>query len=87
MKKISLIMTGAPWHVEFLKKEEGDTRRHKMRCKYYKNDSCSHCMTKCCGSAHCIYYCEIRGKQEPRKRINKKIGEDDCCYYTTVVNL
>lgn len=29
-------MTGSPWHVEKMVREEGDAKRHKSRCIYYQ---------------------------------------------------
>lgn len=54
-----------PYHIEFLRKDEFDNRRHKSRCKFYNKDTkkcdCYNCLTfshKCIGSAHCIKYKE-----------------------------
>lgn len=52
-------MKGTPWHVETIKKEENDDRRHKSRCKYYKNNHCIYYNRICTGSAHCDIYSEI----------------------------
>ena len=51
-------LTGTPWHVEKLTRGEGDERRHKSRCVYYrKPDSyCKYQYIKCSGSRYCRYY-------------------------------
>lgn len=53
-------MTGTPWHLETLKMNEDDDRRHKSRCIYYykANKNCKRLNLKCPGSAHCDYYKE-----------------------------
>ncbi len=28
-------LVGVPWHVEGLRRSEGDERRHKSRCEHY----------------------------------------------------
>ena len=57
MPKVSEL-TGTPWHVEKLTRGEGDERRHKSRCIYYrKPDSyCKYQYIKCSGSRYCKYY-------------------------------
>lgn len=51
-------MVGIPWHVEKMVRQEGDARRHKSRCIFYrKSDSyCPKVVGKCRGAAHCNYY-------------------------------
>jgi len=51
-------LTGTPWHVEKLTRNEGDERRHKSRCVYYrKPDSyCKYQYITCSGSRYCKYY-------------------------------
>lgn len=53
-------MTGTPWHLETLRMNEDDERRHKSRCIYYykPNKNCKRLNTKCPGSAHCDHYKE-----------------------------
>ncbi len=53
-------LTGTSWHVERYKKADGDSRRHRSRCVYYrKSDAyCSEVVGKCRGSAHCSFYKE-----------------------------
>ena len=60
MSDINRTMSGVPWHVETIKKGEGDERRHKGRCVYYNNEThqCSKFIMLCIGSAHCDYYKE-----------------------------
>ncbi|WP_294242020.1 hypothetical protein [Pseudobutyrivibrio sp.] len=57
MPKVSEL-TGTPWHVEKLTRNEGDERRHKSRCIYYrKKDSyCKYQYIECRGSRYCKYY-------------------------------
>ena len=59
-------LTGTPWHVERMVREEGDSRRHRSRCKFYrKHDSyCSQLVGRCMGSAHCDYYEETENPLE-----------------------
>ena len=54
-----------PYHMDFLRKDEFDNRRHKSRCKFYNKDTKKcHCpsvmsyLFKCCGAAHCEGYNE-----------------------------
>lgn len=58
-------MAGTPWHIERYAREEGDRRRHRSRCVYYrKGDShCEYSFSRCCGSAHCSHYCEDANKK------------------------
>lgn len=52
-------MTGTPWHVEILKKDTEDKRRHKVHCKYYNDGMCIYKTTTCMGSAHCEIYKDL----------------------------
>lgn len=54
-------LTGAPWHIEVLRKNEDDDRRHKYKCVHHdrKRNYCRKCNMRCIGSAHCKYY-ELR---------------------------
>ena len=70
-------MVGVPWHTEKMVRREGDDRRHRTRCKYYKKDSdkyCKYYCGKCRGAAHCSHY--IEEKTAPQEEIqvstNKK---------------
>ena len=51
-------MSGSPWHVEVLKMDEYDDRRHRSRCIHYSKESkyCDQYIGDCRGSAHCPYY-------------------------------
>jgi len=53
-------LTGTPWHIEQLRRAEGDDRRHRSRCIYYRKDGayCTKNGVRCIGSAHCDYYKE-----------------------------
>ena len=57
MPKVSEL-TGTPWHVEKLTRNEGDERRHKSRCIYYrkKDAYCKYQYIECAGSRYCKYY-------------------------------
>ena len=58
---ISQQMTGTPWHVERMVREEGDERRHRARCTFYRRKPDGHCEyygERCRGSAHCERYAE-----------------------------
>ena len=52
-------MQGTPWHVETLKRSEGDRRRHKSKCRNYENGMCTHYNFRCPGSKHCDTYVEL----------------------------
>ena len=62
MKTTVRKMEGTPWHVEYMRREEGDVRRDRRRCeRYHKEGSyCSIYCGKCHGSAHCPYYREAK---------------------------
>lgn len=49
---------GTPWHVGRFTRQEGDERRHKSNCVYYrkKDKFCTKHHGECYGSAHCDYY-------------------------------
>lgn len=51
-------LTGTPWHIEVLQKDEDDPRRHYKWCKYYTPEMCTFRRKKCRGSAHCEHYKE-----------------------------
>ena len=62
-------LTGHPWHVGYLKKDEDDPRRHKSRCVYFSRDDSrkGHCARRsgtCIGSAHCQDYKETVAEKE-----------------------
>ena len=44
-------MTGCVWHTKKMVRQDGDEKRHKSRCKFYrKSDSyCSKVVGKCTG--------------------------------------
>lgn len=77
-------LTGSPWHKERVHRAEGDERRYKGRCKYYRynGEYCTHRCGCCIGSAHCDDYIAIpedEFKKKQKARI--KVGEDDDCYW------
>lgn len=54
-----------PWHISYVKKEEGDPRRHKARCVYYNHwtqmcyfKESQYYLKRCGGSAQCDFYDE-----------------------------
>ena len=52
-----------PWHTTYLRMNSNDSRRHKSRCVYYKNNKCYcenlvWCRKKCRGSSQCMKYKE-----------------------------
>ena len=57
-------MSGTPWHIEKMHREEGDERRHRSRCIYYDyvDPTCKKRMLKCMGSAHCPHYKEEKAE-------------------------
>lgn len=57
MSEMSKIQ-GTPWHVGRYTRKEGDERRHKSNCAYYRKDDkhCTKYYGECLGSAHCDYY-------------------------------
>ena len=67
-------MGGTPWHVEVLRMDEFDERRHRGRCVYYNSSrkTCSYKHERCCGSSHCDYYKE-REIYSNRNSINTNI--------------
>lgn len=77
-------LTGSPWHKERVHRSEGDERRYKGRCKYYRfeNSYCTYRCGSCIGSAHCNDYQAISEEEfKKRKKSRKKSGEDDCYWY------
>ncbi len=78
-------LQGTPWHEERVHRKEGDDRRHKSRCKYYleSDGKCRKQLSKCIGSGHCDDYIELSDEElKARRKPKKKIGEDDCYWYT-----
>lgn len=53
-------LSGIPWHIEKMTREEGDPRRHRSKCIYYdkSNRGCIYMNGCCIGSAHCTVYSE-----------------------------
>lgn len=56
---------GTPSHVGYIRRKDGDDRRHKARCIWLDKGSgicrCGRCisyMYKCSGAAHCVGYME-----------------------------
>lgn len=68
-------MSGSPWHIEVLKKDETDDRRHRSRCIHYKksNQFCNHYIGRCGGSAHCQYYEECNPEDTKASRLTGKM--------------
>lgn len=84
---VSKKMTGTSWHTERVHRADGDARRYKGRCKYYKyeSDICEKSAGICTGSAHCKYYRAITEEEFRARQKNqadkKKPKEDDCYWY------
>lgn len=62
-------MAGSPWHKERVARQEGDERRHRSHCLYYKWESkrCTY-GGKCLGSAHCTLYKKMTEEEEEVKK-------------------
>ncbi len=78
-------LEGTPWHIEKAHRNENDDRRHRNRCKYYSKEKCTKLGYKCYGSAHCIYYIEVKEKNvvSSEKYISRKMipyGEFEVMY-------
>lgn len=69
---VSRGLTGTPWHIEKMTREEGDPRRHRARCRFFrKKDSyCTLHKRKCSGSAHCSRYKEGTTVMAPEESVN-----------------
>lgn len=54
-------LSGVPWHIEKFTRAEGDERRHRSNCKYFRKADafCALYKEKCHGSAHCDNYVYI----------------------------
>lgn len=70
MSKLSR-MQGTPWHIEHMRRKEGDPRRHRANFVHYykKHNYCLVRNTDCMGSAHCMEYkdaknCSTKPKNE-----------------------
>lgn len=53
-------MEGTPWHLERYSRKDGDERRHRSRCMYFRKSGayCHKYGERCRGSAHCMEYKE-----------------------------
>ena len=81
-------MTGTVWHKERVHREEGDNRRYKGRCSFYRYEGnyCIRYMERCHGSAHCDLYQAISDEEfEQRQKAlhprAKNTGEDKDTYW------
>lgn len=60
----SPVINGTPWHVEIMRKDEDDQRRHPSHCIYYgKKHECTngkspYYILKCGGAARCNFFKE-----------------------------
>ena len=72
-------MTGTPWHVERLTREEGDDRRNRRHCIHYREGTCGIYGERCRGTAHCHYYesksISVKHKKHQRNKQLKEINE------------
>lgn len=62
-----------PWHVDIVKKDEADPRRHKSRCIHYQSGRCGwrgNYSGRCIGSSHCMDYNE--SYEEFEKKYNNR---------------
>lgn len=66
-------MQGTPWHIEHMRRKEGDPRRHKANCVHYykKHNYCLIRNTDCMGSAHCMEYKDGKNCSPELKNENK----------------
>lgn len=65
-------ISGTPWHVEILRKDEDERKRHRSRCVFYgKQKECTnekspnYCFI-CGGSSHCDYYKENQSTMQEK---------------------
>lgn len=70
MSKTS-ILTGNPWHVEKMVREEGDDRRHRTYCRNYNKECkrCSYYLGDCRGAAHCSHYIDNRVSSQRQETV------------------
>lgn len=59
-------MTGTPWHLETLRKN--DDRRHKTKCVFFCKERCFYLCEQCRGSAHCDYYREKESEDDDKDK-------------------
>lgn len=66
---ISRNLTGTPWHIEKMVREEGDPRRHRSRCRFFRKADayCTSQRRKCPGSAHCSRY-QVGSREENKEK-------------------
>ena len=70
-------LTGTPWHVDKFSRSEGDERRHRSRCIYYRKDDSYCCkeIMRCMGAAHCENYKErIKEGNDKKIHLSAKVG-------------
>lgn len=65
-------LQGTPWHIETIRKNESEPRRHRSRCAYYHpllkiNKQC-HGSRRCIGSARCYEYSQISEEDYLKKK-------------------
>ncbi|SCP98381.1 hypothetical protein [Anaerobium acetethylicum] len=72
-------MPDTPWHKDFVRMEDGDSRRHRGRCVYYEHGTqlcravkSQYYLLKCGGSSHCRYYSENFDDDEGTSDISHK---------------
>ena len=79
-------MTGSPWHAERVYRAEGDDRRYKGRCEFYRYEDewCTYRSGRCMGSAHCQKYKAISEEDFKKKQrraasttVSKKKKDDE----------
>ena len=76
-------ISGTPWHVTALGLKEGEEKRHRSRCVYYRGTDtyCQKRLGKCIGSSHCKYYHEESSEkpalEQTEKTNNSRISHDN----------
>ncbi len=72
-------LQGEYCHLEYLKREEGDEKRHKTRCSHHcTNNYCTVWSGKCRGSAHCEFYKEKGDEEINKNKCRKERKEINC---------
>jgi hypothetical protein len=63
-------MQGVPYHVETLRRKEGDERRYWLRCKYaeYSTKFCRLKQRMCYSSVHCDCYSSVSETEFKRRQ-------------------
>ncbi|MBV6544661.1 hypothetical protein HT668_05405 [Ursidibacter maritimus] len=68
------MLSGSPWHVEYLRKAEDEPKRDRRKCKYYVDDDFQQCRIlykKCYGSRYCEHYSVSEIYKRTKKVLNQ----------------